>query len=112
MTVSPISTDTGGFRPVRQSDSAPLYRGRPEEDEPYVEFSDEDGFACFVHALAVRSMTTWGLKAAHDEVIGRLGGRVCEDAVGQYVLVECAAVNVAARGGPGAVIADRRGTRS
>lgn len=99
-------TVRGGFRPIGKSSPSELFRNRPSQDESYVECTDGDGFACYVRIEAIRQMSSFGLAAGPREIMGRLGGRRCQDSQGSYVLVERAVLTRGARGSPGAVQAD------
>ena len=95
-----------GFRPLAASAPGELFRQRPSGDGCYLEFTGECGFACFVRVETVRDMARWGRAAGGSEVIGRLGGRQCQDSTGHYVLVERATLCRAAHGSPAHVLAD------
>ena len=96
----------GGFRPVGRCNPSELFRNRPRLDESYVKCTDGDGFACYIGVEAIRQMSSFGLAAGPREIMGRLGGRRCQDSQGSYVLVERAVLTRGARGSPGAVQAD------
>lgn len=95
-----------GFRRVAIARPNELFRQRPGPNEPYVEFVDSDGFACFVGAAAIKTMAKHGREADGREVIGHLGGRMCHDGKGPYVLVERPSLTRQARGTAGSVYSD------
>lgn len=94
------------FRPLDVRGLTPLFRERPSMDLDYLCFEGVDGFGCYVHVEAVRMMARWGLAARGEEIIGRLGGRFCEDGLGGYTIVQRAIYNDHATGGPVHVVAD------
>lgn len=51
-------------------------------------------------------MAAWGREAGNDEIIGRLGGRICVDTKGTYVIVQDASLIRKAHGTPGTIVAD------
>lgn len=105
-TFSALPPPSGGFRVTRIITPTPLFRERPAEDEPYLQFADQDGFRCFVAARAVLQMARWGYQAGGREMIGHLAGRPCTDSAGDYTLVERVTQSRQATGGPAHVIAD------
>ena len=96
----------GGFRPRSLTRPAELFRDRPGRGEPYFEFANPEGFACFVRLRALRQMAAYGRAAGDRESIGRLGGRHCHDGRGPYVLVESATLTRNAHGTAGSIVAD------
>lgn len=99
-------TSAVSFTPLRTIAPGPLFRNRPNSEEPYCRYIDRDGFDCFVSFKCILRMAAWGRAAGENEVIGRLGGRLCTDSRGIYVIIEDASLNHTAVGTPGSVVAD------
>lgn len=94
-----------GFRPVGSYQASPLFRQRPRSTSSYLHFGLE-GFECFLRKREVARMASWGQEAGDREIIGRLAGRKCVDAQGEYVLIERAILNRGAKGSAAFVVAD------
>jgi proteasome lid subunit RPN8/RPN11 len=107
MESSSRSTDTArrSFRKRRISVTEPLFRERPSGCPRYAEFDADGGCPCFVAINALADMLASSRQGEPDEVIGRLGGRVCQDGAGDYILIEEAVLNGAAQASPGHVVA-------
>lgn len=71
---------------------SPLVRPRPSENGNFVPFSAEgDSFSVYVHREVLEFIERESRRAAPDETIGLLAGRVCQDpAHGPYTLVMAA----------------------
>jgi proteasome lid subunit RPN8/RPN11 len=71
---------------------SPLVRTQPAENGNLVAFSAEaDGFSVYVHREVLEFIERESLRAAPDEAIGLLAGRICQDPVrGPYTLVMAA----------------------
>jgi proteasome lid subunit RPN8/RPN11 len=71
---------------------SPLVRPRPSENGNFILFSAEgDGFSVYVHREVLEYIERESRRAAPDETIGLLAGRVCQDpAHGPYTLVMAA----------------------
>jgi proteasome lid subunit RPN8/RPN11 len=71
---------------------SPLVRPRPAENDNFVAFSaDGNGFSVYVHRDVLDFIERESRRAAPNEAIGLLAGRVCQDPVyGPYSLVMAA----------------------